>query len=358
MLLSSCGTWVNSTLSYETDATTPIPNTTQIETCEQPTTIIPNTTTKPNFFEEVNQIFYPFPDMFTQYDKTPDGMGKIGDLFILQNLIQESKKEPNVPQTMVWNFKGVDYELVYDYSTFYIWDSNFTDIYVDYYKCTDSKSGLYYVVFEHNTTIIREIKIGSQPCFNSEAEYVDYISDILGVIIDVSEYEINCVTTYDDVNGDNVEVDFFYNVKEGEKLRRNELNFILKKDDCLTNSRIYCTNLKGTVYIRNFSWNDQYKDQLSFTQSEIDYAGNLINNWTDEVSFRNHSLVKFKSINFLNGKKFLVYSFTFWDNPLGYWGESLNQFDNSYKDYREAEMEVYVDYERLQQKMALEGVNP
>ena len=112
------------------------------------------------------------------------------------------------------------------------------------------------------------------------------------------------------------------------------------------------------MYIRNFSWNDQYKDQLSFTQSEIDYAGNLINNWTDEVSFLNHSLVKYESINFLNGKKFLVYSFTFWDTPWGYWGESLDQFDNSYKDYREAEMEVYVDYERLQQKMALEGVNP
>ena len=387
ILVSSCSLAPNTTISNtETSTETSLetltetfPIETNVSTTESKLTETNEITKIPSniFFENTNQLFFPtlYP-LQADYHYYIDNISYVRGLVSLDNVFctnstefKYEKIETDVPTNIVWNFQGVDYNLVYKCSKYFLSGHIMTDVYVDEYVFADYPSDANgCVMFEHNTDIVRyilldgaDIKSFQSLNYTTKDEYIQFLSNVLGNTVNLSNYEMNCITSYIDANGKIKKIDGFYIIQEDEVLKNYDFTFTLKRHGYFTNNKItfewHPNNRIGDWFrIYNFSGNYQFNEAMNITEEEINYAIRIIDEWInkpiiDDLTqdpdtnkrlkrpIEQLSDVEFVQIARLFDKTYLVYKieyYVFWPTDFCF----------------------YVDYERLQQKMALEGIKP
>lgn len=293
------------------------------------------------YFEETDEVGYTL-DKFenSKYRDIENGI-----ITINETLGPRVVKE-DVPKKITWNFLGNELELEYKYSSVFSYGGSFIDdTYVDCYECGSKYREVYFL---HGTNYPVQMYWHRMDNWPSDLEtYEDYLCVVYSVLddfVDLDRYEVSCTTSFENQEGEYEDIDGFYKIKSDENLIWYKFFFDLTINDIKTVDRIifgFNPDLKSIAINCNIAkYNSDKVSEID--QDEIEYACDLTNDFIDEYTSKLtiRKPAHFFGVDTLNGRIYLVINVTV---P---WSEN----EKSDEDLR-----FYVDYERLQWKMALEG---
>lgn len=368
MLLCSCSTAIDTktpTTNEETLTPTVKPTTTEI-----PTSI-------PTNLADIGQIVYADGWYSHGENSKVESSDYPNAPYIQDNGFVRYTIDDSVPQTITWNYLGVDFELQYKYSGVNDSFHYFSDDYVDIYVCDGDRYFLS-VHFLHGTTIPMYVGYKFYQNKNDLSDRKDPLKHIsyngtaeerINILKlnnqefskDFTDYDLNCTITYD---GDWQEV-VYTNLDEVTNTGRD-----IYRIEVLYSPKSFCNvAVDSHVYflLQDTGWSICYYES-DFTEdikpSEISeetlwYAYDEVEKFArDNFDCKNDltgKKIEYKlastpfrpsetRISELNGKLYLIISL----HLIGEWGDE-DQGTFEIKNI------FYVDYERLQQKMALEG---
>ncbi len=325
MLLCSCSTVV--------ETQTPLP----------PTEVPISLPTYITSVDDIGRIVYPLEndiDIYTQFEQNKNSDGsKINHLLNRKMTIEE-----DVPKKITWNLQGVEFNFEYKWSTTFVWNRILSDAYIDYYKDVDNG---YEIAFKHGTTQPIHFQFWDNKLFNwrfdTLTQYTDFIkNEILDSSVDLERYEMTCITEWETADGKEMTTESFYTVGDGEILKGYDFRYVTKNGSNDTGN-IITVSFSYTIYdtallvFCNESSNYTYDEIIPVSQNELDYAKELVDAYVGGEDFGRRTETKFLMLDVLYGRKYLVYEFEHEEHG----GDEIQR--------------IYVDYERLQQKMALEG---
>lgn len=335
---------------------------TTIETQMQPTsteevTLTPTIeqTPMPTRIEDIGRILYPFRQ---SYDFR-DSIELENDPICINELLQpHGVVEDDVPKDITWEFDGIEFELVYWYSSMFIFNSTVSDVYCDFYAV--KKYGktppaiVDFVAFKHGTNQVISFAVfpgfgpWSESNLNTLEDYVSVIKETSGESVDLSNYELTCTTEFTDKHGEKRIINEYYEVAEDESIIEYSFSYTLKNGENETGNRISFTHTKGPlnayVFINEIS-DYLYDEVINVTDEEMEESRKLIDEYTKnnkEQYIKILSDFEFVRFDALYGREYLVFNFMYYTDVYADYLVEDNQY-------------IYIDYERLQWKMALEG---
>lgn len=354
---------------------------TVVETQVQPTpTPTEDTVSLPTYItsvDDIGQIVY----ASGRYGYKEDSKVKNSDYpnapYIQDNGFVRYNVENNVPQTIIWNYLGVDFELQYKYSGVYNEFDRFSDDYVDNYVC-DGDGYLLSACFLHGTTTPMYIGYMFDQNKNDLDDRKDPLKHIsyngteeerINIIKlnnqefskNFTDYDLECTITYDE----EYQKVTYTNLDEVKNTGRD-----VYRIEALYYPKSFCNvSVYSHVYflLQDNSWSICYYEPdftddtkpSEITEETLWYAYDEVEKFArDNFDCKNDltgKKIEYKlastpfipsetRINEFNGELYLIISL----HLIGEWG------DEDQGTY-EIKNTFYVNYERLQWKMALEG---
>ncbi len=359
MLLCSCSTVIETPIQpTPTEEATPTPT---IEPTPMPTRI-----------EDIGQIVYV---------SSRRSLGKkmiLGHDYEKNNLptIQE-KLEPgecvvdeSVPKNITWNYLGVDFELEYECSGYDGYEGNFTDEYVDLYSTdpykkhaalrviflhgTDQPVQVYYNISKYNPLI----DVDMEPTEENFLNIIKLNNEMLSK--DFSGYSCKFVIRYNEPDETVTYTDIADIKNTGREVGSIKVYYYPKQVsgyDVITYPVLLVSCNYWNMFYRETDF-DEYTEPIEISDSALQYAFQesvefgeenfeYINEDGDKVDFQlapTPFIPSETKLDVLNGRLYLVIK-------IYLVGEWANRERGEYESYDI----FYVDYERLQWKMALEG---
>lgn len=371
MLFCSCTTTIDTQISTTEEGTS-------VPTLEP--TLTENKTPMPTSVEDIGRIVYAPGCYYRPISSNSANKGRWYtdgfDKNDLPSLNEELKLiaetiDDSLPKNITWNYLGVDIELQYEYSGFFRYNS-MTDDYTDSYSTDPGYlNPTFKVVFLHGTKKPIYIQCAIDECKDlmSHINYNNLEEDYVNVIKlnnqafskDFTDHELEFVITYDEYDGEKVTYTNLDDVKNtGRNIFRVEAFYRPKEISgfSVQTSPDFWMNKKMWIICYAETDFSEYTKPIKISQSTLSYACDEALKFAEE-NFK-YSNIDGQSVDFelasptfkssettlevLNGRLYLLLDI----HLFGEWGSNdQGEFDRVFQ--------FYVDYERLQQKMALEG---